>query len=151
MDDRPLFQTTDQRSKRERLKDKKKAILQARLAKIKQRKLKAKGGVAEEEPLEEENEGSNPPQRPILFSFFVSFGNKLACVVLVTLKTRTWRHSRLRRMIHQRSAEWRKWKWKFKKEGTPNLESLMSESGTGAKVCWCITVTRLNALKVYHE
>ncbi|XP_061543973.1 coiled-coil domain-containing protein 174 [Phycodurus eques] len=48
-------QTTDQRSKRERLKEKKKDILQARLAKIKQRKLKAKGGIVEEEQLEEEN------------------------------------------------------------------------------------------------
>ncbi|XP_077385535.1 coiled-coil domain-containing protein 174 [Festucalex cinctus] len=62
-------QTTDQRSKRERLKEKKKAILQARLAKIKQRKLKAKGGVAEEEQLEEENEDedetapSSPPSQ----------------------------------------------------------------------------------------
>ncbi|XP_037108190.1 coiled-coil domain-containing protein 174 [Syngnathus acus] len=61
-------QTTDQRSKRERLKEKKKVILQARLAKIKQRKLKAKGGV--EEQLEEENEDedmaapSPPPQDP---------------------------------------------------------------------------------------
>ncbi|XP_019737012.1 coiled-coil domain-containing protein 174 [Hippocampus comes] len=63
-------QTTDQRSKRERLKEKKKAILQARLAKIKQRKLKAKGDVAEEEQLEEENEDedvtalSAPPHDP---------------------------------------------------------------------------------------
>ncbi|XP_057700850.1 coiled-coil domain-containing protein 174 [Corythoichthys intestinalis] len=62
-------QTTDQRSKRERLKEKKKAILQARLAKIKQRKLKAKGGVAEDEQLEESNEEdtmapSPPPEDP---------------------------------------------------------------------------------------
>ncbi|XP_077430215.1 coiled-coil domain-containing protein 174 [Vanacampus margaritifer] len=58
-------QTTDQRSKRERLKEKKKAILQARLAKIKQRKLKAKGGVAEEENEDEdETAPSPPPQDP---------------------------------------------------------------------------------------
>ncbi|XP_061689022.1 coiled-coil domain-containing protein 174 [Syngnathoides biaculeatus] len=49
-------QTTDQRSKRERLKEKKKAMLQARLTKIKQRKLKAKGVIVEEEQLAEENE-----------------------------------------------------------------------------------------------
>nr|XP_057911086.1 coiled-coil domain-containing protein 174 isoform X2 [Doryrhamphus excisus] len=58
-------QTTDQRSKRERLKEKKKAVLQARLAKIKQRKMKAKGVVAEEDPLdagsEEEDVAPSPP------------------------------------------------------------------------------------------
>ncbi|XP_077582652.1 coiled-coil domain-containing protein 174 isoform X2 [Stigmatopora nigra] len=53
-------QTTDQRSKRERLKEKKKAILQARLAKIKQRKFKAKGGVGEDPQLEEEEDEMAP-------------------------------------------------------------------------------------------
>nr|XP_061785680.1 coiled-coil domain-containing protein 174-like isoform X2 [Nerophis lumbriciformis] len=58
-------QTTDQRSKRERLKEKKKAILQARLAKIKQRKIKAKGGVvSEEEPVEEEKEEEEDEMAP---------------------------------------------------------------------------------------
>ncbi|XP_061746605.1 coiled-coil domain-containing protein 174 isoform X2 [Nerophis ophidion] len=57
-------QTTDQRSKRERLKEKKKAILKARLAKIKQRKIKARGGVAEEEPVEEEKEEEEDEMAP---------------------------------------------------------------------------------------
>ncbi|KAM9813469.1 coiled-coil domain-containing protein 174 [Neosynchiropus ocellatus] len=48
-------QTTEQRSKRERLKGKRQAILKARLAKIKQRKMKAKGEVADDAK-EEENE-----------------------------------------------------------------------------------------------
>ncbi|KAM8868189.1 coiled-coil domain-containing protein 174 isoform 2-T2 [Synchiropus picturatus] len=48
-------QTTEQRSKRERLKGKRQAILKARLAKIKQRKMKAKGEVAEDVE-EDENE-----------------------------------------------------------------------------------------------
>ncbi|XP_023279207.1 coiled-coil domain-containing protein 174 [Seriola lalandi dorsalis] len=49
-------QTTDQRSKRERLKDKKQAILQARLAKVRQRKMKTKLD-GNEEAEREENEG----------------------------------------------------------------------------------------------
>ncbi|XP_054641345.1 coiled-coil domain-containing protein 174 [Dunckerocampus dactyliophorus] len=64
-------QTTDQRSKRERLKEKKKAVLKARLAKIKQRKMKAKGVVEEEEHVEAESEEeedamapSPPPEDP---------------------------------------------------------------------------------------
>ncbi|XP_008292592.1 coiled-coil domain-containing protein 174 isoform X2 [Stegastes partitus] len=49
-------QTTDQRTKRERLKEKRQAILQARLAKVRQRKKKAKLDGTEEEEKEEENE-----------------------------------------------------------------------------------------------
>ncbi|XP_026163001.1 coiled-coil domain-containing protein 174 [Mastacembelus armatus] len=64
-------QTTGQRTKRERLKEKRQAILQARLAKVRQRKTKkAKLDGTEEEEKEEENEeeeredeliGSPPP------------------------------------------------------------------------------------------
>lgn len=51
-----VLQTTDQRTKRERLKERKQAILQARLAKVRQRKMKkAKLDGTEEE----ENEGSD--------------------------------------------------------------------------------------------
>ncbi|KAM4740447.1 coiled-coil domain-containing protein 174 [Anableps anableps] len=51
-------QTTDQRTKRERLKEKRQAILQARLAKVRQRKMKkAKLDGTEEEEKEEENQG----------------------------------------------------------------------------------------------
>ncbi|XP_028262084.1 coiled-coil domain-containing protein 174 [Parambassis ranga] len=51
-------QTTDQRTKRERLKGKRQAMLQARLAKVRQRKMKnAKLDGTEEEEKEEENEG----------------------------------------------------------------------------------------------
>ncbi|XP_031612976.1 coiled-coil domain-containing protein 174 [Oreochromis aureus] len=51
-------QTTDQRTKRERLKERRQAILQARLAKVRQRKMKkAKLDGTEEEEKEEENEG----------------------------------------------------------------------------------------------
>lgn len=51
-------QTMDQRNKREQLKDKRKAILQARLAKVKQRKMKkAKLDGTEDEQREEEKEG----------------------------------------------------------------------------------------------
>ncbi|XP_028302918.1 coiled-coil domain-containing protein 174 [Gouania willdenowi] len=50
-------QTTDQRTKRERLKEKRQAILQARLAKVRQRKLKkAKLDGTETEEREEENQ-----------------------------------------------------------------------------------------------
>uniref|UniRef100_A0A3Q0SZG4 Coiled-coil domain containing 174 n=1 Tax=Amphilophus citrinellus TaxID=61819 RepID=A0A3Q0SZG4_AMPCI len=50
-------QTTDQRTKRERLKEKRQAILKARLAKVRQRKMKkAKLDGTEEEEKEEENE-----------------------------------------------------------------------------------------------
>ncbi|XP_074536831.1 coiled-coil domain-containing protein 174 isoform X2 [Halichoeres trimaculatus] len=50
-------QTMDQRNKREQLKDKRKAILQARLAKVKQRKMKkAKLDGTEDEQREEEKE-----------------------------------------------------------------------------------------------
>uniref|UniRef100_I3KS79 Coiled-coil domain containing 174 n=1 Tax=Oreochromis niloticus TaxID=8128 RepID=I3KS79_ORENI len=50
-------QTTDQRTKRERLKERRQAILQARLAKVRQRKMKkAKLDGTEEEEKEEENE-----------------------------------------------------------------------------------------------
>nr|XP_046239841.1 coiled-coil domain-containing protein 174 [Scatophagus argus] len=51
-------QTMDQRTKREHLKEKRQAILQARLAKVRQRKMKkAKLDGAEDEPVEKENEG----------------------------------------------------------------------------------------------
>ncbi|GLD64400.1 coiled-coil domain-containing protein 174 [Lates japonicus] len=51
-------QTTEQRSKRERLKEKRQAMLQARLAKVRQRKMKkSKLDGTEEEQREEENEG----------------------------------------------------------------------------------------------
>ncbi|MED6262222.1 hypothetical protein ATANTOWER_016363 [Ataeniobius toweri] len=51
-------QTTDQRTKRERLKEKRQAILQARLAKVRQRKMKkTKLDGTEEEEKDEENRG----------------------------------------------------------------------------------------------
>ncbi|CAK6955613.1 coiled-coil domain-containing protein 174 [Scomber scombrus] len=50
-------QTTDQRNKRERLKGKRQAILQARLAKVRQRKMKTNLNGSEEGQKEEENEG----------------------------------------------------------------------------------------------
>nr|XP_020463434.1 coiled-coil domain-containing protein 174 [Monopterus albus] len=51
-------QTTEQRTKRGRLKEKRQAVLQARLAKVRQRKMKkAKLDGTEEEEREEENEG----------------------------------------------------------------------------------------------
>ncbi|XP_041836278.1 coiled-coil domain-containing protein 174 [Melanotaenia boesemani] len=51
-------QTTDQRTKRERLKEKRQVILQARLAKVRQRKMKkAKLDGTEEEEQEEDNPG----------------------------------------------------------------------------------------------
>ncbi|KAM7402030.1 hypothetical protein PAMP_017304 [Pampus punctatissimus] len=49
-------QTTDQRSKRERLKEKRQAILKARLAKVRQRKMKTNLDGTEEEQKEEDNE-----------------------------------------------------------------------------------------------
>uniref|UniRef100_A0A1A7XRX3 Coiled-coil domain containing 174 n=1 Tax=Iconisemion striatum TaxID=60296 RepID=A0A1A7XRX3_9TELE len=52
-------QTTEQRTKRERLKDKRKAILQARLAKVRQRK-KKKGKLDGTEEEENEEEEENP-------------------------------------------------------------------------------------------
>uniref|UniRef100_A0A1A8KMB4 Coiled-coil domain containing 174 n=1 Tax=Nothobranchius kuhntae TaxID=321403 RepID=A0A1A8KMB4_NOTKU len=52
-------QTTEQRTKRERLKDKRKAILQARLAKVRQRK-KKKGKLDGTEEDENEKEEENP-------------------------------------------------------------------------------------------
>lgn len=54
----PVLQTTEQRTKREQLKNKRQAILQARLAKVRQRKMKkAKIDGTEDEHREEENEG----------------------------------------------------------------------------------------------
>lgn len=54
----PVIQTTDQRTKREQLKDKRQAILRARLTKVRQRKMKkAKLDGTEDEQREEENEG----------------------------------------------------------------------------------------------
>lgn len=54
----PVLQTTDQRTKREQLKEKRQAILQARLAKVRQRKMKkSKLDGTEDEPREEDNEG----------------------------------------------------------------------------------------------
>ncbi|KAM9409021.1 coiled-coil domain-containing protein 174 [Pholidichthys leucotaenia] len=59
-------QTTDQRIKRELLKEKRQAILQARLAKVKQRKMKAaKLDGTEEEEKQEENEGVEEEEEPI--------------------------------------------------------------------------------------
>ena len=56
-----MLQTTEQRTKREQLKDKRQAILQARLAKVRQRKMKkAKLDGTEGEQRAEENEGQNP-------------------------------------------------------------------------------------------
>lgn len=53
-----VLQTTEQRTKREQLKDKRKAILQARLAKIRKRKMKpAKLDGTDGEPKAEDNEG----------------------------------------------------------------------------------------------
>uniref|UniRef100_A0A3Q2DRB5 Coiled-coil domain containing 174 n=1 Tax=Cyprinodon variegatus TaxID=28743 RepID=A0A3Q2DRB5_CYPVA len=54
-------QTTDQRTKRERLKEKRQAMLRARLAKVRQRKKKAKMDGTEEEEKEEENQALNTP------------------------------------------------------------------------------------------
>uniref|UniRef100_A0A8C3A4W6 Coiled-coil domain containing 174 n=1 Tax=Cyclopterus lumpus TaxID=8103 RepID=A0A8C3A4W6_CYCLU len=54
-------QTTDQRTKREQLKDKRQAILRARLTKVRQRKMKkAKLDGTEDEQREEENEEDSP-------------------------------------------------------------------------------------------
>ncbi|XP_069563807.1 coiled-coil domain-containing protein 174 [Brachyistius frenatus] len=54
-------QTTDQRTRRERLKDKRQAMLKARLAKVRQRKVKkAKLDGAEEDEGEEEEEEGEP-------------------------------------------------------------------------------------------
>ncbi|XP_041638984.1 coiled-coil domain-containing protein 174 [Cheilinus undulatus] len=59
-------QTTEQRNKREQLKDKRQAILQARLAKVRQRKMKkAKLDGAEDEHIEEEKEGEEVEDEPI--------------------------------------------------------------------------------------
>ncbi|KAG7233133.1 hypothetical protein INR49_007429 [Caranx melampygus] len=52
-------QTTEQRSKRERLKEKRQAILQARLAKVRQRKMKNKPDDGEEAKSDEEKEGED--------------------------------------------------------------------------------------------
>lgn len=53
-----VLQTTDQRTKREQLKEKRQAILQARLTKVRQRKMKkSKLDGTEDEPREEDNEG----------------------------------------------------------------------------------------------
>ncbi|KAF1391584.1 hypothetical protein PFLUV_G00043620 [Perca fluviatilis] len=53
----PVLQTTDQRTKREHLKDKRQVILQARLAKVRQRKMKkAKLDGTEDEQRAEDNE-----------------------------------------------------------------------------------------------
>lgn len=53
-----VLQTTEQRTKREQLKDKRKAILQARLAKIRKRKMKpAKLDGTDGDLKAEDNEG----------------------------------------------------------------------------------------------
>lgn len=52
-----VFQTTEQRTKREQLKDKRKAILQARLAKIRKRKMKPAKLDGTDGELKEDNEG----------------------------------------------------------------------------------------------
>lgn len=53
-----FLQTTEQRTKREQLKEKRQAILQARLAKVRQRKIKkAKLDGTEDEPRDEGVEG----------------------------------------------------------------------------------------------
>lgn len=53
-----VLQTTEQRTKRKQLKDKRQAILKGRLAKVRQRKMKkAKLDGTEDEPREEEDEG----------------------------------------------------------------------------------------------
>ena len=59
-----VSQTTEQRGKRELLKDKRKAALQARLAKVRQRKMKGRPDGAEDELKTEEVEGqrSTPPR-----------------------------------------------------------------------------------------
>ncbi len=44
-----FIQTKDQRSKREKIKEKRKTILEAKLAKIKQRKLKQRGDTNEDD------------------------------------------------------------------------------------------------------
>lgn len=54
-----FLQTTEQRTKREQLKEKRQAILKARLAKVRQRKMKkAKLDGTEDEPRDEGVEGS---------------------------------------------------------------------------------------------
>lgn len=54
----PVLQTTDQRTKREQLKEKRQSTLHARLAKVRQRKMKkAKLDGTEDELREEEIEG----------------------------------------------------------------------------------------------
>ncbi|XP_036387755.1 coiled-coil domain-containing protein 174 [Megalops cyprinoides] len=59
-------QTTDQRSKRDKLKEKRKALLEARLAKVRQRKMKkAKLDSTEEELEAEENEGEGDEEELI--------------------------------------------------------------------------------------
>ncbi|XP_027859443.1 coiled-coil domain-containing protein 174 [Xiphophorus couchianus] len=59
-------QTTDQRTKRERLKEKRQAVLQARLAKVRQRKMKkSKLDGTEEEEKEEENQVEEEEDEPV--------------------------------------------------------------------------------------
>lgn len=52
-----VLQTTEQRTKREQLKDKRKAILKARLAKIRKRKMKPAKLDGTDGELKEDNEG----------------------------------------------------------------------------------------------
>uniref|UniRef100_A0A8C9TDM5 Coiled-coil domain containing 174 n=1 Tax=Scleropages formosus TaxID=113540 RepID=A0A8C9TDM5_SCLFO len=59
-------QTTDQRNKRDKLKEKRKALLEARLAKVRQRKMKKmKLDGSEEELATEENEGDGLTETPV--------------------------------------------------------------------------------------
>uniref|UniRef100_A0A8C8CP88 CCDC174 alpha/beta GRSR domain-containing protein n=1 Tax=Oncorhynchus tshawytscha TaxID=74940 RepID=A0A8C8CP88_ONCTS len=60
-------QTTDQRSKRDQLKEKRKTLLDARLAKVRQRKMKkAKLDGTEDDQGDEHNQGGAPEEAPAL-------------------------------------------------------------------------------------
>uniref|UniRef100_A0A8C6LWF6 Coiled-coil domain containing 174 n=1 Tax=Nothobranchius furzeri TaxID=105023 RepID=A0A8C6LWF6_NOTFU len=137
-------QTTEQRTKRERLKDKRKAILQARLAKVRQRKKKKgklDGTEEDENEKEEENPGKHPhPVHLLLRSDLVLQVHdqellvKTGSVFQERMKRTKLSDPPLSQMYHQRPAFLGRWKWRSRRGGTPNQEFHMLESGIGAKV-----------------
>lgn len=73
-----------------------------------------------------------------LFFFFLYYTDEFSVIHLfqerkTTMMKTSWDHH-----LHQRrtlmSVYWRRWKWRSRREETPNQEFLMSESGTEAKV-----------------
>ena len=93
-----IIQTIDQRAKREKLKDKRKALMEARLAKVRQRKLKQGGEEEGKDPVTvdiAEFDFNKKPEEPLpgketMYSMLYGKWLHYHCLFLLLNQYRLW-------------------------------------------------------------